>query len=144
MKAVPVKAHQIASISGARSSDGRFGLLRFVREQAMPDGQTDLWMAVPTNLLPYLATLAVQALPQPQGSTVPNIFKAKAAKLGVGQSGELVLSVTLEKGATLSYRLERGQAEGLLTALQDALGAKNGATPKPKARTARKNGKAKS
>ena len=131
MKAVPVQAHQIASISGARSSDGQFGLVRFVRKVPMPDGQTDVWMAVPAKLLPYLATVAVKALPQPQGNTVPNVLTARRVRLGGGPDGEIVLSVTLEKGATLSYRLDSAQAEGLLAGLQKAVGnAKNGAAPK--------------
>lgn len=139
MKAVPVKAHQIASLSGARSSDGQFGLIRFVRAVPLPDGQTDVWMAVPANLLPYLATVAIKALPQPQGTTVPNVLAAKGVALGGGPNGEILLAVTLEKGATLTYRLDPAQAKGLLAGLQKAVGnAKNGARPKTRAR---KNGK---
>jgi hypothetical protein len=131
MKAVPVQAHQIASLSGARSSDGQFGLVRFVRKVPMPDGQTDVWMAVPTKLLPYLATVAIQALPQPQGTTVPSVLNARRVALGSGPNGEILLTVTLAKGATLSYLLEPGQAEGLLAGLQKAVGgAKNGAAQK--------------
>ena len=131
MTAIPVQAHQIASISGARSSDKRFGLVRFVRAVPMPDGQTDLWMAVPANLLPYLATVAVKALPQPQGNNVPNLLTARRVALGGGPNGEIVLAVTLEKGATLTYQLAPAQAEGLLAGLQKALGdKKNGAAPK--------------
>ena len=135
MTAVPVQAHQIASISGARSSDGRFGLVRFVRAVPMPDGQTDVWMAVPANLLPYLATVAVKALPQPQGNTIPHVLTARRTALGSGPNGEILLAVTLEKGATLTYRLDPGQAEGLLAGLQKAVGAtKSGAAPKSSTR----------
>lgn len=126
MKATPVQAHQISQIGGARSSDGRFGLIRFIREKPMDTGQTDVWVAVPTNLLPYLATVAVKALPQPQGGTIPAVLNARGVALGGGPNGEIVLSVALEKGAALSYRLEPKQAEGLLAALQQALGGKNG------------------
>ena len=139
MSAIPVQAHQIESISGARSTDGNYGLVRFVRKVPMPDGQTDVWMAVPANLLPYLATVAVKALPQPHGNTVPNLLTARRVQLGGGPKGEIVLAMTLEKGATLTYRLARDQAEGLLAGLKKALGeTKNGTTPKTGTRKAAK------
>ena len=81
--------------------------------------------------MPYLATVAVKALPQPQGTTVPNVLTAKQVALGSGPNGETLLSVTLQKGATLTYRLEPEQAAGLLTGLQKAAAdTKNGAAPK--------------
>ena len=133
MTAVPVQAHQIESISGARSTDAQFGLIRFVRKVPLPDGQTDVWMAVPANLLPYLATVAVKALPQPQGNTVPHLLTARRTALGSGPNGEILLAMTLEKGATLTYRLDLGHAETLLAGLQKAVGdTKNGAAPKPR------------
>ena len=145
MKAVPVKAHQIASITSARSADGRFGLIRFVREAPLQDGTTDLWMAVPTNLLPYLATVAVKALPQPEGGTVPHVLAAQGVALGVGSGGELVLTVTLEKGATLSYQLDPAQAAALHARLSDVLakpGTNGTAKAKAKAKPpAKPNGK---
>lgn len=134
MKAVPVQAHQIASIGGARSSDGQFGLIRFVREKPMQDGTKDVWVALPNNLLPYLASVAVMQLPQPQGGTIPHIMQAKGLAVGVGPNGEILLSLKIDQGASLSYQLDREQAEGLLTGLRNALG-KNGTASAPKAKT---------
>ena len=133
MSAAPVKAHQIASIGGARSSDGKFGLIRFVREKPMDDGSKDVWVALPNALLPYLATVAVMQLPQPQGGTIPHIMQAKGLAVGVGPNGEILLSLKIEQGASLSYQLDREQAEGLLTGLRNALG-KNGTASAPKAK----------
>jgi len=82
MSAVPVKAHQIASIGGARSSDGRFGLIRFVREKPMDDGSKDVWVALPNAMLPYLATVAVMQLPQPQGGTIPTSCRPRGSRSG--------------------------------------------------------------
>ena len=133
MNAVPVKAHQIASIGGARSTDGRFGLIRFVREKPMDDGSKDVWVALPNAMLPYLATVAVMQLPQPQGGTIPHIMQAKGLAVGVGPNGEILLSMKIEQGASLSYQLGREQAEGLLTGLRNALG-KNGTAAASKAK----------
>lgn len=121
----PIKAHLIASVGGTPGSDGKVGLVKFVREKPMTNGETDLWMAVPHQLLPYLATVAIKILPQPpEGMTrdVPHVLDAEEIVFGLGPKGELVLSLTIEKGATLSYRLDVGQAETLLSALRDALG----------------------
>ena len=131
MNAVPVQAHQIASIGGARSTDGQFGLIRFVREKPMQDGTKDVWVALPNPLLPYLASVAVAQLPQPQGGTIPHIMRAKGLAVGAGQAGEILLSLTIEQGASLSYQLDREQAEGLLKGLRDALGKE---APPPKAK----------
>jgi len=133
MGAVPIKAHQIASIGGARSSDGQFGLIRFVREKPMDDGSKDVWVALPNALLPYLASVAVMQLPQPQGGTIPHIMQAKGLAVGVGPNGEILLSMKIDQGASLSYQLDRSQAEGLVTGLRNALG-KNGTAAAPKAK----------
>jgi len=133
MPAVPVKAHQIKSVGGAHSSDGKYGLIRFVREKPMDDGTTDVWVALPNALLPYLASTAVKSMPQPKGTTVPNIITAQGLALGVGPGGEVVLSITIDQNATLSFRLETDKASGLLQALQGALkDVKNGGA-KPEA-----------
>ena len=133
MTAAPVKAHQIASIGGARSSDGQFGLIRFVREKPMDDGSKDVWVALPNALLPYLASVAVMQLPQPHGGRVPHIMRAKGLALAVGPNGEILLSLKIERGASLSFQLDRDQAEGLLTGLRNTLG-KNGTASAPKAK----------
>jgi len=138
MPAVPVKAHQIASVGGARASDGQHGLIRFIREKPMDDGTTDVWVALPNALLPYLAATAVKSMPQPHGTTVPNIITAQGLALGVGPAGEIILSVTIDQNATLSFRLETEKASGLLQALQGALkDVKNGGA-KPKSAKPRK------
>lgn len=146
MKAVPVQAHQIASIGSARSSDGQFGLIRFTREKPLENGQSDVWMAVPTKLLPYLAVTAVKALPQPgTGGTanVPFALATQGAEFGVGANGEIVLTVGLEKGATLSFQLDQGLGKALLADLEDAIHSVNGTAPKSKSTKSRKNGKGK-
>ena len=134
MKAIPVKAHQIASIGGARSSDGQFGLIRFVRDKPMQDGNSDIWVAVPNKLLPYLATVAVRHLPQPATTggvrNIPHALDAKQVAVGVAPNGQVILSLLIDKGAAMSYRLSAGQAREVLTILQGALGGKNGAAPK--------------
>ena len=143
MKAMPVQAHMIASLSGARSSDGQYGLIRFGRDKPMPDGQKDVWVAVPNKLLPYLATSAIKALPQPGlgGTTdVPNVLSAEGAEFGVGPGGEIVLTVGLEKGATISFQLDKAQARSLLADLQDAVDEVGG--KKSRASKGRKNGAA--
>ncbi len=142
MKAVPVQAHQIASIGGARSTDGKFGLIRFVREKPMQDGTKDVWVALPNAMLPYLATVAVTQLPQPQGGTIPHIMPAKGLAMAVGSKGEILLSLKIEQGASLSYQLDRGQAESLLAELRNALGDK-GKADAPKAKRAPAKGAAK-
>jgi hypothetical protein len=124
MKATPVQAHKIASVSSARSSDQQFGLIRFGREAPMPDGQTDVWVAVPTKLLPYLATSAIKALPQPGlGGTadVPYVLPSAGAEVGVGPNGEIVLTVAVDQGATLSYQFDAKQAGALLADLAEAV-----------------------
>ena len=124
MKATPVQAHKIASLSSARSSDQAFGLIRFGREVPLPDGETDVWVAVPTKLLPYLATSAIKALPQPgPGGTadVPYALPSLGAEVGVGPNGEIVLTVAVEQGATLSYQLDAKQAGALLADLAEAV-----------------------
>jgi hypothetical protein len=124
MKATPVQAHKIASLSSARSSDQQFGLIRFGREVPLPDGETDVWVAVPTKLLPYLATSAIKALPQPGlGGTadVPHVLPSLGAEVGVGPNGEIVLTVAVEQGATLSYQLDAKQAGELLADLAEAV-----------------------
>ena len=138
MSAVPVKAHQIKSVGGAHSSDGKYGLIRFIREKAMDDGTTDVWVALPNALLPYLAATAVKSMPQPKGTTVPNIITAQGVALGVGPAGEIILSLTIDQKATLSFRLDTEKASGLQKALAGALkDVKNGGV-KPKASKASK------
>ena len=139
MAAVPVKAHQIKSVGGAHSSDGKYGLIHFVREKPMDDGTTDLWVALPNALLPYLASTAVKSMPQPKGTSVPNIISAQGAALGVGPAGEVILSLTIDQNATLSFKLDTAMAAGLQQALAGALkdvkngGAKpNSAKPRKK------------
>ena len=143
MKAFPVQAHLIQSLSAARASDGEHGLIRFGRAEPMPDGQTDVWVAVPKKLLPYLATSAIGALPQPGtgGTTdVPHAIHAEGAEFGVGLGGEIVLTVGLEKGATISFQLDKALAKSLLDDLQDAVKDSSGKKPKPS--KARKSGAA--
>jgi len=143
MKAMPVQAHLIASLSAARSSDGEYGLICFGREKPMPDGQKEVWVAVPRKLLPYLATSAIKALPQPGlgGTTnVPHVLSAEGAEFGVGPNREIILTVGLEKGATISFQLDKAQAKSLLDDLQDAV--KDAGGKKPKASKGRKNGAA--
>ena len=134
MKAIPVKAHKIASIGGARSSDGEYGLIRLVRDTPMPDGNSDVWVAVPKKLLPYLASVAVKQLPQPTGTgasrNIPHALDAKQVAVGVAPSGQVILSLLIDQGAALSYRLSAGQARQVLDILQAALGEKDGAAPK--------------
>jgi hypothetical protein len=141
MKATPIQAHKIASLSSARSSDRQFGLIRFGREVPLPDGQKDVWVAVPNKLLPYLATSAIKALPQPGlGGTadVPHVLPSLGAEVGVGGNGEIVLTVAIEQGATLSYRLDAKQAGDLLVDLAEAI-----ADAKPGGKSTKKsNGKA--
>jgi hypothetical protein len=127
MAGAPVKAHQINALSSARSSDGEFGLIRFVREKPLDDGTKDLWVAVPNNLLPYLATAAVQVMPRPAGDAFPNLLRVKSLGLGASPDGEVAVSLTIAKNATLSYQLDPAQAQKLLTALEKALGRRNGA-----------------
>ena len=142
MKAIPVQAHLIESLSSARSSDGQHGLIRFGRKEPMPDGQKDVWVAVPNKLLPYLATSAIKALPQPGlGGTadVPHVMSAQGAEFGVGPGGEIVLTVAVEHGATLSFQLDMDQALSLLADLQDAVkdsGGKPKASKRPKSEAA--------
>ena len=143
MKAIPVAAHKIASIGGARSSDGEYGLIQFVRDTPMPDGTSDVWVAVPKKLLPYLASVAVKQLPQPAATgasrNVPHALKAQQIAVGVAPSGAVILSLMIDKGAALSYQLDPAQAREVLNILQAALGA---APPKAKAK-AKANSKAK-
>jgi hypothetical protein len=144
MKAVPVQAHLISSLSAARASDGEHGLIRFGREEPMDDGQKDVWVAVPKKLLPYLATSAIAALPQPgEGGTtdVPHVLKAHGAEFGVGRDGEIVLTVGIDKGATLSLQIDREQAKSLLADLLDATRTA-GAKISAKASKSPKNGAA--
>jgi hypothetical protein len=143
MTAIPVKAHQIASLGGARSADGNFGLIHFVREKPMTDGTKDLWVAVPKKLLPYLASVAVKQLPQPPATgasrNVPHALKAKQIAVGVSSKGSVILSVMIDQNAAMSYELNAAQAREVLNILQAALGdglatapAKAKAKPKPK------------
>jgi hypothetical protein len=144
MKAFPVQAHLIAELSAARSSDGEHGLIRFGRKEPLPDGQKDVWVAVPRKLLPYLATSAIKALPQPGlgGTTdVPHALTTEGAEFGVGPGGEIVLTVGLEKGATISFQLDQKLAQSLLADLQDAVQGSSGRKPKA-ASKGRKNGAA--
>ena len=118
MAHVPVKATKIAAIKATRSSDGKFGLIRFSRDDPPDDAHKDIWLAVPADLLPFLATVAVNVLPQPEGATVPNLLAVKGMGLGGNAEGEVVLSLTIARNATLSYRLDPDQADQLLAALQ--------------------------
>jgi len=137
MTATPIKAHQIASIGGARSADERFGLIRFVREKPMDDGTSDVWVALPKKLLPYLASVAIKQLPQPSGTgasrNVPHALKAKQVAVGVAPSGAVILSLMIEQNAALSYQLDPTQAREILNILQAALGD-GPAPPKAKAK----------
>ena len=143
MKAIPVQAHLIASLSAARASDGEHGLIRFGRAEPAPDGQKDVWVALPNKLLPYLATTAIGALPQPgPGGTadVPHAVNAEGAEFGVGPGGEIVLTVGLEKGATISFQLGKSLAKSLLVDLQDAI--EDSGSRKPRASKGRTSGEA--
>ena len=149
MKAIPVQAHLISAISGDRSSDGEHGLIRFGRVEPTPDGQKDVWVALPNKLLPYLATTAIKTLPQPGlgGTTdVPFVLKAEGAEFGVGPEGQIVLTVGIEQSATLSFEISQDQARSLLADLLDATreGGKKAAAAKakPRASTGSKNGAA--
>jgi len=143
MKAFPVQAHLIASLSVARASDGEHGLICFGRAEPLPDGQKDVWVAVPRKLLPYLASSAIRALPQPGlgGTTdVPHVLDAEGAEFGVGPGGEIVLTIGLERGATISFQLDKSLAKSLLVDLQDAVD--DSAGKKPKTSKSRKSGAA--
>ena len=126
-----IKAHKIASIGGTRGSDGEVGLVRFRREKPMTNGETDLWMAVPNQLLPYLAVQAIHLLPQPPNSLIdhPHVLDAKEVAFGVGPTGELIVSMTIEQQATLSFQLDAGQAMLLAQAIRDALGKADFSAP---------------
>ena len=142
MKAVPVQAHLIKSLSAARATDGEHGLIRFGRDKPTPDGQTDVWVAVPNKLLPYLASSAIKALPQPDGggtANVPFVLFAEGAEFGVGPEGEIVLTVGIEKGATFSFQISQDQARSLLADLLDATreGGKKAAASKTKSAAAK-------
>ncbi|NML88743.1 hypothetical protein HHL26_06635 [Sphingobium sp. TB-6] len=119
-----IKAHRVEGLNFTRADDGQHALIRFRAKPNFPDGGDTIWLAFTNTMLPYLASLAVQALPQPVGGMtqdVPAAFSPDEVQFGVGPQGELVLTVTLEKGAALSYRLDSGQAHGLLAGLQAAL-----------------------
>lgn len=128
-----IKAHMIAAIGGTAGSDGKVGLVKFVREKPMTNGESDIWMAVPHHLLPYLATVAVKLTPQPadHGATkdLPFVLDAKYVEFGQGPQNQLVLTVELEKGASLSFELDAGQAHGLASGIQTALGKADFAPP---------------
>jgi hypothetical protein len=120
-----IKAHEIESVGATRSDDGLFGLMQFKRKTPMTNGEDSLWMAVPVNLMPYLATLCFRMLPQPTDGMkkdIPSVFNAQAFEFGINESGQMVLSIELERGAAISYELDRGQASALLVALQNCLG----------------------
>jgi len=119
-----IRAHLTKGVGGGHlSDDGRYGLLKFDRERPDSTGSEELWIGVPPLLLPYLAAVALSTHPQPnENGDVPAALSSQAMELGVGSKGEVVLTHELEKGAKLSFLLDRGQADLLLEGLKIVLG----------------------
>jgi hypothetical protein len=120
-----IKAHEIEGLGAQLSDDGLFALIQFKRKRPMTNGEDSLWMAVPRNHMPYLATLCFRMLPQAKdgmNKDIPAAFDAQVVEFGATASGQMVLTMELERGAAISYEIDRGQAEALLSALQSCLG----------------------
>ncbi len=121
-----IKAYKVKGVGGMRADDQQLGLMRFVREGPATVEVPDLWMAIPDQLLPFVAIQAMKLVPQPEdpGKSIdsPAVLEAEKVVFDEGPAGELVLTLTIQENATLSYRLGKSQAQVLLVGLQSALG----------------------
>lgn len=119
-----VRAHLIKGVRHARvSDDGKYGLIGCERLKPDSNGSDEVWLGVPVPQLPMLAVAAVKAIPQPDRTKghYPTVFDAEAVEFGVGGLGELLLTVELQKGADLSFKLTEHQARTLADGIYAAL-----------------------
>jgi len=121
LKALKVKA----LLQSGASDDGCYGLMGFRREHPSPQGDDAVWLAVPTSLLPHMATEAIRIIPQPESGLEghhPAVFEAMQTQVGIGPLGEIVLTITFDQGAALSVRIDENMARGLRDGITLALG----------------------
>ena len=122
-----IKALRVKAVGGQRAAGERpYGLMKFARENPAPNGVDSLWLAIPDHLLPYVAVQAIKLLPQPaegMKKDIPFAIPTEAVEFGVGERGELAVSMIIAQGATISFRLDAGEAQTLMIGIQNALGA---------------------
>jgi hypothetical protein len=116
-----IKAHLVKQIGCKKGSDGKVGLIRFVRQNPAKDGSTEIWMALPNDLLPGLAIAAVRAMPQPKGGmgpqSIPFALQADEVLFGGNADGENVITFKVGEDAAISFKLDDGQVQALAASM---------------------------
>ena len=128
-----IRGLRIKGLRAVKATDGKHALIGFDRHKPAPNGQTTVWMAVPTRMLPYLATMAIKQMPQPSGEAIKDAalaFPAFEVAFGTNADGRHILNITLEQGATISYELDDGQLSGLSQVMAQSAAALSMKPPK--------------
>lgn len=116
VSAIPVKA-----VTGARSQDGRHGLLLMIREQPDSAGRERLNLSMKTDLLPAVAAVCLGLMDPRQnrqgGRRSRALTPTRQVEVGVANNGQIVLTFRLEMNASISFGLDSSQARNLAEAL---------------------------
>ena len=122
-----IKMIAVNSVGGAASEDGEHGLFKFGRVKPSATGETEFWIGVPKDMLPFMAALSLKMLPQPEKGlnvTLPAVLQAQKVSVGKGPQGQIAVSMTIEQGAVISFEIDELQAQSIATALENILGNK--------------------
>ncbi len=116
VSATPVKA-----ITGARSQDGRHGVLFMVREQPDSTGRERLNVSLKSELLPAVAAVCLGLMDPRQhgqgGRRSRALTPIRQVEIGVANNGQVALTFRLEVNASISFGLDCSQARNLAEAL---------------------------
>jgi hypothetical protein len=114
---------RIKAVGGQQADDGKHALIKFVRQNPDADGVEDLWFAIPHATLPYLATVVIREIPQPNENmqNVIPAFPTHGVATGMNALEQIIVTMELAEGAAISYHIDRGEAEALMKGLQSIL-----------------------
>jgi hypothetical protein len=111
-----IRAISAEGVTSQSVNDGAFAILQFQRTNPDPNGGTMVNVALPMQMMFYVAVAALNAIPKPDPGLTghhPFVLAAQQVQLGRGPNGQIIFTVELEQGARLSFELDQGQADSL-------------------------------